>query len=413
MKKGILKRISAIVLAFVMVAGTFGYAGSESKAADTYTGILTLNKTEGAASATNLYFKGSDTMTVTGETGDERWTLNYLTPAAGDDNGVFINGTKTDKKFLKYNYDPCYYYFAFDAMEDGGTITIKGTFDLNGQTITFREMTYTYDADTNSWTESMPADESVQMTFANGGDGGVGFYTLATDSMPIVSWTEPVYPILDGNSGVWVNGTWYNCPVKRYEEDKYYVGLVDAGYTAVADDEIIFKGKYTYGGYIVEFSEVQASFDGTNWIAEKPVKEINLTLAGAEVDKGGKAPNAFYAAGSDDSTVIGWPAKSYTALDEESGFWVDGTRFAGGIKKYAEGRYYIENFGTVTPGQTVTIKGTFRSASSDMDIYVNEVSFTYRGWKWTQDLPEVPYTDMKSIKLDTCNAGADRNGIPY
>lgn len=60
-----------------MVTGGFQYTGSVSKADDVaYSGILTLNKAEGTNTAKNMYFKGTDSMTVIGETGDERWTDN-------------------------------------------------------------------------------------------------------------------------------------------------------------------------------------------------------------------------------------------------------------------------------------------------------------------------------------------------
>ena len=119
---------------------------------------------------------------------------------------------------------------------------------------------------------------------------------------------------------MWVNGEWFNVPIKRYDEDKYYV------------------------------------------------------------------------AGFDALTTIGWTGIVFTALDEESGIFVDGTRRGGSVKKYADNRYYIEAFGEVEVGQVLTIKGMFRSASSENDLNVKEYSFVFNGSQWEESVATADVT---------------------
>ena len=117
MKKGILRRVCAMMLAFAMVVSGFVYAGSESKAADSYSGILTMNRAEGSASASNIYFMGTDAMPITGADGSgDAWSNNVL-QAADDNSGFFLNGESCNARLVKYCAVPCRYYLSLPSKE--------------------------------------------------------------------------------------------------------------------------------------------------------------------------------------------------------------------------------------------------------------------------------------------------------
>ena len=225
--------------------------------------------------------------------------------------------------------------------------------------------------------------------------------------MPIVSWTDAIWPVVNGDSGLWINDVWYNCPIKRYDEDKYYIGIQDTSYKEAKEgDEVVFKGKYSYDGYIVEFSEVHLTFDGTKWEYVKEVVDGKLTIADAEI-QGGGSPSAIYLSGYDTLMhEIEWRVRLDSKSDNNNGILLNGEKMSGGLKKYNKTRYYAEFSEAASVGDIVTIKGEFGNETTNQYINIRETKLRWNGSLWEEviDNPDESGCEFSAIGLVYNNA---------
>ncbi len=81
---------------------------------------------------TSLYLKGSESLAdaFVGDYSDGTWNMAFLSPAFGDDNGVFLNDTQiVGVSFQQYSQSNRYYFLnGFGTANTGDILTIKGDF---------------------------------------------------------------------------------------------------------------------------------------------------------------------------------------------------------------------------------------------------------------------------------------------
>lgn len=237
--------------------------------------ILTLNTTK--TTAKTVRFNSTDTLEAGG------WGLNTY-GYCGTDSGVYYNGKLNTKIAFRKITDGGtteWYLFLADAgitPAANDTITIRGAFKIYTKTssVKFHETTLTFDG--TAWKQGKFAadEENVLLLQSTKTQGTAGIYLTGLDEAPVGGWVPPNAEALPGeNNGVFYYNAAAGSTVKtevflrKVESGVWYVCLLDKGVKPTAGDRITLKGQFHYNGYIIEFSEISMTYDGTDTYAWK------------------------------------------------------------------------------------------------------------------------------------------------
>lgn len=112
-----------------------------------------------------------------------------------------------------------------------------------------------------------------------------GVHLLRTDDAPVTGWdaTGNLLPT-DENSGVYIDGVRTETPLRKYEEGKYYVCMVDAGYTASEGTIVTLKGTFTLNNlYTVTIPTCQYIYTDGAWkiyVASSGSEDVSTGILG-------------------------------------------------------------------------------------------------------------------------------------
>lgn len=217
--------------------------------------------TAGGGDANGIYLKASDSMPVAG------WT-NTLIPYTAV-SGIYYNDTLQPRCVLKKYAEGKFYIGLLDGSLSavaGDTVTIQGGFRYNDYVAEFPKTEFIYNG--TQWKRVIEASNVEFAVDTANSNGESGIYLTDTDGMGIAGWTTalPPYSAVDQSAGVYYNGLKETAAVlKKWGDGRYYVGLADAGISAVAGDIVTLMGKFIYDGYIIDISPVDFVFDGSVW----------------------------------------------------------------------------------------------------------------------------------------------------
>ena len=236
-----------------------------------------------------------------------------------------------------------------------------------------------------------------------------------------ISW-DFNYKVKDSESGLYKNGKRISSDTSAYQyANAHNVVLYLGGCGATAGDVFTVKGSFIYEaeGQTITFAKPQSYlYTGTEWkkIGTTTVKTMSVTAT-----NWANGADHIYLKFEDynttELTINGWNNR-FRPMDENSGLFVEtsttATEPADGGYAYqgdAGPGFYMNNFGTLNAGDTVTIKGSFYSPSTGESIrLLNAVTFTWNGdedkWTKTTDVfNDTDYTRYSGSLTYSTNGG--------
>lgn len=117
---------------------------------------------------------------------------------------------------------------------------------------------------------------SVDYLTGNGGNAN-GIYLTVNDDFPVTGWDYKVTKSGE-NSGVYVNGVNTDVFLKKYDLNKYYVGLSDMGITAQEGTIVLLKGTFTIKDLnTVTFQTAKYIFTDGQWKVYSATEDTGST----------------------------------------------------------------------------------------------------------------------------------------
>ncbi len=340
-----------------------------------------------------IFLTGDDTIE-----GDTSWGT-FIPFDEGENNGVFLNGTKTNvqmKKISEHDWYVCLSDASVTAQE-GDVVTVKGAITYKNKTAVFNAVSFVFDGTTwaaytaseNCTFEQFYINDTDQFGTQN------GIYLTGTDSLEHDETWGTFLSFDEGEeNGVFLNGTKTSVPMKKFTATNWYVCLSDASIAAQAGDEVTVKGAITYKGMTSVFEAITLIFDGTTWnLGEDPSVETGRTLSldvqVANPEKG------IWLVGNDSLPALGWDKNVNAQAGSDNGVFVNGTRTDVFMKKHESNKWYVclSDLGIIAQANDqVVIKGIF--VYENTKISFNEVKFVFDGTTWKE------VEDESTISLD-------------
>lgn len=210
------------------------------------------------------------------------------------------------------------------------------------------------------------------------------------------------------NSDYWLLCVWgtYTGTHKPQEGDTVTISAGqmsyanDASKSVVFENECVLKWNASAGAWAVV----------TESVGELETVSGKLTLANAQIE-GGNSGSEIYLYSYDAITPDGTWATILTPYDSNSGIWVNDTYAGGQLKKYGDGLYYAEGFGTVSEGQIVTIKGVFGNETTGEYVDMAESKFRYNGAGWEEVVDTINETGRTFSAFDGIYNNATQIGL--
>lgn len=341
-----------------------------------------------------IFLSSNDTLEA-----DTTWST-FISFDDGDNNGVFLNGVKTNtqmKKTRDYNWYVCLSDAQVTIKKDD-VITIKGSITHNGKTAVFNEFSFVFDG--NTWAVYVETENAefeqfyIDDIYKYGTNTGI--YLRGNDSLEHdASWNTYILFESDENSGVFLNGTKTSVKMKKFSATDWYVCLGDADISAKTGDIVTIKGLISHKSKRVLFEEISLVFNGTTWgLTDDPNLETGRTLTldvSADNTTGG-----FFLIGNDSLEALGWEKKIYNDGSADSGVFLNGVKTDTFLKKIKDRVWYVcLSDANITPvtNDKITIKGTFFYGKYKFSF--NQVDIIYDGSKWVEEV------DTQVVSLDT------------
>lgn len=222
----------------------------------------------------NIYMKPSATLAGT----DDMTTYQGIQVSLNDGTPFAVNITKSSHQgmaFLHLQSD----ILPKKITENTKIVVKSGKASASDGNAIWLTEDFTIYANQYGWSTTgfikkiVPSETSVLVkldrnTAYGGSENGV--YLTTADHFPVdTTWTTRIKAVgYDDNSGVFLNGEKIDAPLIRFSEDKMYVGIVDAGYTAKDHDVLTIKGTFALGSYGVSYKEYTLYFNGKVWNTE-------------------------------------------------------------------------------------------------------------------------------------------------
>ncbi len=116
-----------------------------------------------------------------------------------------------------------------------------------------------------------------------------GIYLLTDDRFtPDTDWTTSIVALpTDKHAGVYVNGEKIPAVLKKYQDGKLYVALIDGGVTAKDGDKVTIKGAFHAAGQAISYKEVSFYYNGQSWHTsyreQTPLNVQKITIKGIDL----------------------------------------------------------------------------------------------------------------------------------
>lgn len=340
-----------------------------------------------------IFLSGDDTIE-----GDTSWGT-FLSFDEGENNGVFLNGTKTNtqmKKISAHDWYVCLSDAGITAAKDD-VVTIKGAITYKNTTAVFNEVSFVFDGTT--WAKNGALENATfEQYYINDTDmfgTQNGIYLTGTDSLEHDDSWATFLSFDDGEeNGVFLNGTKTSAPMKKFTATNWYVCLSDASIAAQAGDEVTVKGAITYKGMTSVFEAISLVFDGTTWnLTDDPNLETGRNLfLDVQVSNPEKG---IWLVGDDSLVAPGWDLNVNSQAGNANGVFFNGERTNVFMKKYEGNKWYVclSDLGiTAQANDEVVIKGIFVYEKNKISF--NEVKFIFDGTTWKE------VEDESTISLD-------------
>lgn len=117
---------------------------------------------------------------------------------------------------------------------------------------------------------AIPSKKNIKLAIDReiiyGGDGN-GIFVTTEDKFPVdESWQTSIRAITyDDNSGIFFNGKKINAVLKRFQDGKMYIGLIDGGFVAQDGDKVTIKGTFVVDDYAMSYAEHTFYYNGKTW----------------------------------------------------------------------------------------------------------------------------------------------------
>ncbi len=223
---------------------------------------LYINDENKYGTANGIFLRGNDNIEP-----DLSWGT-FIPFVDGDENGVFLNDTKTNVQMKKFEQN--YWYVCLSdagiTAQTGDVVTVKGAISYKAKTAVFEAITLVFDGTTWGLTDdpNLETGRTLSLdTQLNNPEKGISL--IGDDSLVAPGWEKNVYAYSGDDNGVFLNGVRTEVFMKKHTDNKWYVCLSDAGITATKDDVVTIKGIFTYETAKISFNEVDFVFNGTTW----------------------------------------------------------------------------------------------------------------------------------------------------
>ena len=283
--------------------------------------LLYANEENKYGTSAGIFLTGDDSIE-----GDISWAT-FISFNAGNNNGVFLNGTKTSvemKKINQYDWYVCLSDAGISAVKND-VITIKGAITHKGKTAVFNEVSFIFDGTT--WSLKTDVQNcSFEQYYINDTDKygtSKGIFLKSNDSLEYdTTWGTFISFESGEENGVFLNGTKTSVQMKKFTATDWYVCLQDSNISAVTGDKVTVKGAITYKSQRVVFESITLVFDGITWNpGDDPNLETGRTLSlGIQLDNQEKG---IYLIGDDGLTAPGWTENVYAYPGEDNGVFLN------------------------------------------------------------------------------------------
>lgn len=341
-----------------------------------------------------IFLTGDDSLEYD-ETGS-----TFISFDEGENNGVFLNDTKTDvqmKKIGEHDWYLCLTDANITAKKDD-VITIKGAITHKGKTAVFNVASFVFDG--NTWLVNVNVEKcAFELHYTNEEikyGTATGIYLKSNDSIEHdASWGTYISFEAGNDNGVFLNGTKTSAKMKKFTATEWYVCLSEENITAKTGDIITVKGYISHKSSRVLFEEISLVFNGTTWgLTDDPNLETGRTLTFDPT-----APNSatgIYLKGDDSLVAPGWETNIYNDGATDSGVFLNGVKTEVFMKKVADRSWYVcltEANITAKKDDKITIMGVFTHGK--VKVAFNKVDLVYNGTNWE----EVVDTQVVSFDL--------------
>ena len=197
--------------------------------------------------------------------------------------GVFLNGNKTSIPLKKV--DPELWYMCVSdgsvTPQVGDVFTIKGSFVVGTDRITFSEAKFTWNGTAyETYVEMKNYTGTPKLLEYDNYGKAAGFYFSSQDGAPYAEDWTLTYTAVDGEAnGVFVNGTKTAIDLKKTGTDTWYVCIGDAGVTLNEGDVLTIKGAFQVNSDVVTFTEASFEFTGKHF-SEGEYEPTEFTITG-------------------------------------------------------------------------------------------------------------------------------------
>lgn len=347
--------------------------------------------------ANGIFLTGDDTLE-----GDTSWNT-VISFDEGDNNGVFLNGVKTETKMRKisdFDWYVCLSDAGITAQKDD-VVTIKGSITHKEKTAIFNEISFIFNGTT--WELKVDVEEAAFEPYYFNDDikygNQKGIYLRSDDSIKHdTSWGTFIAFDAGDDNGVFLNGTKTAVKMKKFTVTDWYVCLSDASISAKTGDIVTLKGTITYKSNKVLFESISLVFNGTTWgLVDDPNLETGRTLT---LDTQAANPaNGIWLTGDDSLEAPGWEKNVVNDGAADSGVFLNGVKTETFMKKHTAQNWYVclSDAGiTAQKNDKVTIKGVFVYGKNK--IAFNEVDFVFNGTTW-EEVVDVQVTSFDFVDL--------------
>lgn len=371
----------------------YEYTYVVEKPAATYTGTPVLrDSSDEYGNASAFYFASDD-----GAPHDPTWTVK-ATAADGDDNGVFVNGTKANIALKKIDANVWYVGVGDDkeiTLNTDDVVTIKGKFVMDtGEVVIFNEAKFQFTGEHFAQGEIDITEFEITGLY-NAHimyDDNVGrwnmYFTLNKNIPGDVDGTHFSYMNYEIN-GVEYREHWYKSGSARVVDGETYYNLYIPmpNLPKVIDKEYVITLKAGTGQGRTNGTEAAQTYGirltqdyqfvvGGNYKASVPAVDYLTGNGGTE--------NGIYLAVTDDFPVTGWDNK-VVKVGTEDGIYVNGELTNVFIKKYENGKYYVclvdEGY-VAQEGTIVMLKGTFADEQGFNKVTFQTAKYIFTNGKW-------------------------------
>lgn len=215
---------------------------------------FTLHENSGTSKI--IYLKGTD--------GFDPSASAFIDPMPGEENGVFLNGIRTNVQLYKIgspNNESVYHVLLTGQdieAQVGDEIVIKGRFISNCYIVEYKEVMFTFDG--SKWvTSNLPTKVTPSDTTEGDSATSVGFTVSPQDALQVDAINA--YTFTEG--GIYVNGL-YNAAAQLYKlgANLYKVDLSTSGMTFEKGNTVTVDGTVEKSGVKVEYLRSVFTYEG-------------------------------------------------------------------------------------------------------------------------------------------------------